>query len=255
MQIKKYFENVVYVSEENWGYWKIKNKDEIEKVTHVTMPIQDYKALLSNLKIISKQMEAYETELKDKEIKIIGFERIMRERSNQARGIVPKKESDGYLVLRSQQSEDVYEYAMSEEEYASQSERFKIDHAYIENEEPIIKAKVKVWKTTIQTPVNATMPAEQAEKMIYNTLMERVISEMGCDYFNEFDENGLCRGFVDEDTGEVVCRLYKWRLNANYRTNLWEVEVYTTKELEVPEYRKPVFYQVNKSNMKVKKAV
>lgn len=33
--------------------------------------------------------------------------------------------------------------------------------------------------------------------------------------------------------------LYRWVFKANYRTRLWELEIYTTNELTVPEYRLP----------------
>lgn len=34
--------------------------------------------------------------------------------------------------------------------------------------------------------------------------------------------------------------MYKWQYKANYKMGLWEVEIFTTKSLRVPDYRRPV---------------
>lgn len=243
MQKYSYLKNAAYAVEESWGFWEVKSNEELERATHVTIPVNDYRSLLDHLSLLDDQSDYYKEQIKEKEEKIIGLERIMRERSNQRRGLAPKKAFDGYLVLQTLQTEDVFRYAMSSEEYDSQSDSFRATHEFIENEEPVVHAKILVWKTTIQTPINATMPSDTAEKMIYEALTTNVLSDTVCDYFNEFTENGECAGFVDPETGEVVCRLYKWRLRANYRTNLWEVDVFTTKALNIPEYRKPMSYK------------
>ena len=50
-----------------------------------------------------EQLEKVKAELRNEELLNVNFVRIMRERANQMRGIRPKKDHDGYVVLNSRE--------------------------------------------------------------------------------------------------------------------------------------------------------
>ena len=90
---------------------------------------------------IAQLQNKVETERADKEYQIglnQDFKRIARERANADRGIKPKKERSGYVVLSSRQKK----------------------YKYKENRHDM--AEVYLWETVIQTPYVVSFTAEQA---------------------------------------------------------------------------------------------
>lgn len=51
--------------------------------------------------------------------------------------------------------------------------------------------------------------------------------------------NGTYMEFGNSEDGYEQNGLYKWQFKANYRSGLWELEIFTTKSLRVPEHRRP----------------
>lgn len=90
---------------------------------------------------IAQLKKKVETERAGKEYQIglnQDFKRIARERANADRGIKPKKERSGYVVLSSRQKK----------------------YRYKENRHDV--AEVYLWETVIQTPYVVSFTAEQA---------------------------------------------------------------------------------------------
>lgn len=91
--------------------------------------ISDYKAEANNLIVKEreanqKSIEAFESDLKGARIEInrlnnlnANLNRIMRERANAKRGLKPKKEHNGYLVIDSQQYNYNFHYLIQKKVY------------------------------------------------------------------------------------------------------------------------------------------
>ena len=91
------------------------------------------------------------------------LQRIMRERSNQARGITPKKAHDGYLVLKSRQWAETYPVEIWDTEdhqtrYGG-NKRLAARKGYL----TIEKKSVVLWRSTLQTPYDASIPLDQIQ--------------------------------------------------------------------------------------------
>ena len=135
--------------------------------------------------------------------------RISRERANAVRGISPKKDHDGYVVLQ------------------SSAWRERLDG----------KNTVVATKTTIQTPYDASIAPDIAREEIINGI-KRILFEIGCENYSStgFNEDGEYRMY---DKGNL---LYRCTLTANYRTGFWVIVLYTTKPLTIPPNRRAAFY-------------
>ena len=66
------------------------------------------------------------------------------------------------------------------------------------------------------------------------------------------EHNGVYYDFGINEDGYKKNGMYRWKYRANYRANLWELEIFTTKSLRVPENRRPP--QRNAKTGKPKKA-
>lgn len=151
--------------------------------------------------------------------------RIMRERANAARGIVPKKSHDGYLVLSSRQ--------------------------WIDRSPAVIGGKkmqcsAAVWKSVLETPYDVALPTDQIAQQVENDL-RKVISDIGCHCMVSEKDNGRYKSGMEKiENSREKNVLYKWDLVANFKSGFWSLEIYTTKGLKVPESRRPVQKQPRK---------
>ena len=171
------------------------------------------------------------------------LKRIARERANAARGVTPKKEHDGYLVLSSRQWTEHYQV----DEW--DTDDHKKDYDTPENRPTAIKNKylkiinktADVWKSVIQTPYDASLPLSQVRDVIIKEDMwdGGVLDSIGCPCMIKKEYNGTYYSFGTNEDGYEKNGLYKWKFIANYKSGLWEVEMFTTKSLQVPEYRRP----------------
>lgn len=143
--------------------------------------------------------------------------RIMRERANAARGITPKKQHDGYLVLGSRQWEEKYQNVVA-------GKRMQCSDI--------------VWKSVLQSPYSAGIPIDQIRDLIEGNLRDSIAGDLGCDYMVESKQNGRYKSTKDK-MGCERNGLYKWTFQANYRSQLWEVDIYTMKDIFVKESRRP----------------
>ena len=184
-----------------------REKEAIERAEQVNEELERQKALNENLK------------------------RIARERSNAARGITPKKVHDGYLVLNSRQWVEHYNRELTEEEYNAKPDEFKARHKFPCTEH----CTANVWKSTIQTPYDASLDLDQIGSLIDKDLWDKgILEDIGGETMNPVESNGVYSDFGGSNG------LYKWIFIANYKSGFWEVEIYTTKSLRVPVHRRPV---------------
>ncbi len=140
--------------------------------------------------------------------------RISRERANADRKITPKKQHDGYLVIESREW----------------------------RERRPDKGTIRTWRSIIQTPFDASMEPDVAEKQIFDDLIDFVLTSIGCDKYVLPEENGKL--YNTEDDENV---LYFWHYGADYRSGYWNVFIYTTKPLIVtPDRRARHYWERNK---------
>ncbi|MDO5157167.1 MAG: hypothetical protein Q4D51_14520, partial [Eubacteriales bacterium] len=66
-----------------------------------------------------------------------------------------------------------------------------------------------------------------------------VLDSIGCCCKIKEEYNGNYYSFGTNEDGYEKNGLYKWKFVANYKSGFWEVEIFTTKSLKVPEYRRP----------------
>ena len=160
--------------------------------------------------------------------------RIMTERANQARGIHPKKQHEGYVVLECRQwtekyVEEVWDHPDHKVQYDNDEGRaFAKKKRYLMLEH---KA-ANVWKSRIQTPFDASIPLEYFSKEAMGSL-DSLVRALGVTHFSSM--LGKYMGFEDGSLEEKRNTMYRIRCNANYREGFWEVEIFTTKALVVPE--------------------
>ena len=199
------------------------NAEKDEKILSLEEEIKELKKQLQSEKFLHRNMQ-----------------RIMRERANQARGITPKKAHDGYIVLESRQWEERYteEYWDTEdhrERYGDPENRGRaIRKGYLK----IAHKTAEAWRSTIQTPYDASLPIGQVRNRIEEEIGE-VLKDINVEERLKAEYNGTYYDFGINDEGYKKNGMYRWAYKANYRAGLWELEIFTTKSLRVPEYRRP----------------
>lgn len=189
-------------------------------------------------------VEAMRTEVERANHLNVNLKRIARERANAARGITPKKNHDGYLVMNSRQWTEKYlvdewDTDAHKEEYGGSDEMRTIafEYGYLKT----VKKTADVWKSVIQTPHDASLPLNQIKDIIIEDEMFNggVLDSIGCCCKIKEEYNGNYYSFGTNEDGYEKNGLYKWKFVANYKSGFWEVEIFTTKSLKVPEYRRP----------------
>lgn len=202
-----------------------------QKQKNATQRLQEAQAIETSYEVREMDLKAREDAYTTHEQNIIEREqaisgklasaqnvyRIMRERANAARGITPKKQHDGYLVLGSRQWEEKYQSVVA-------GKRMQCSDI--------------VWKSVLQSPYSAGIPIDQIRDLIEGNLRDSIAGDLGCDYMVESKQNGRYKSTKDK-MGCERNGLYKWTFQANYRSQLWEVDIYTMKDIFVKESRRP----------------
>jgi hypothetical protein len=188
-----------------------------------------------------EQLEKVKAELRNEEILNVNLLRIMRERANQARGIRPKKNHDGYIVLGSRQwtekyTEEVWDSEEHAEKYGNGEYR---SHAIKQGYLRLEKKMVNTWRSIIQTPYSASLPVEPVRARVKKEI-GKVSADIGVEYHIDEANKDNCHDWQIRDYEECANMLYRAQYSANYKTGFWELTIYTTKSLRVPENRCPV---------------
>lgn len=164
---------------------------------------------------IEKLQNKVETERAGKEYQIglnLNFKRIARERANADRGIKPKKERSGYVVLSSRQKK----------------------YKYKENRHDM--AEVYLWETVIQTPYVVSFTAEQAmtetqELFARDGQGDWMIGRLGIagEYDGKYEDmlaDPRCTTWMDSNI--IVEKIF----NANVKAGYWEIIITHTNPLD-----------------------
>jgi hypothetical protein len=188
-----------------------------------------------------EQLEKVKAELRNEKSLNTNLVRIMRERANQARGIRPKKNHDGYIVLGSRQWTEKYmEEVWDSEEHAEKYGNGKYrSHAIKQGYLRFEKKMVNTWRSIIQTPYSASLPVEPVRARVKKEI-GKVSADIGVEYHIDEANKDNCHDWQIPDYEECANMLYRAQYSANYKTGFWELTIYTTKSLRVPENRCPV---------------
>ena len=161
--------------------------------THALLTVDEFRDL-------SKQIKAAEEKTAKERLLNENLLRICRERANQRRGITPKRTHDGYLVLSAR-----------------------------EWSERTAGGRARAWRTTIQTPYDASLPEAGVIPRIVADLKGGVLQDIGCS------------GIADDGRYPVAadrCMMYRGTFGADYRSGFWLVTIFTNKQLTVPVERR-----------------
>ena len=188
-----------------------------------------------------EQLKKVKAELRNEEILNVNLVRIMRERANQARGIRHKKNHDGYIVLGSRQWTEKYtEEVWDSEEHAEKYGNGEYHgHAIKQGYLRLEKKMVNTWRSIIQTPYSASLPVEPVRARVKKEI-GKVSADIGVEYHIDETNKDNCHDWQIPDYEECANVLYRAQYSANYKTGFWELTIYTTKSLRVPENRCPV---------------
>ena len=192
------------------------------------------------ISILEERIEELEKQLQSEKFLHRNMMRIMKERSNQSRGITPKKAHDGYIVLESRQwteryKEDLWDTEDHRERYDTPERRgAAVKKGYLK----IIHKVAETWRSTIQTPYDASLPIGQVKSRIEEEIGS-VLEDLNVESRLKGEHNGVYYDFGINEDGYKKNGMYRWKYRANYRANLWELEIFTTKSLRVPENRRP----------------
>lgn len=188
-----------------------------------------------------EQLEKVKAELRNEKSLNTNLVRIMRERANQARGIRHKKNHDGYIVLGSRQwtekyTEEVWDSEEHAEKYGNGEYR---SHAIKQGYLRLEKKMVNTWRSIIQTPYSASLPVEPVRARVKKEI-GKVSADIGVEYHIDEANKDNCHDWQIPDYEECANMLYRAQYSANYKAGFWELTIYTTKSLRVPENRCPV---------------
>lgn len=203
-----------------------------QKQKNATQRLQEAQAIETSYEVREMDLKAREDAYATHEQNIIEREqaisgklasaqnvyRIMRERANAARGITPKKQHDGYLVLSSRQWKERYSAIVSGKK---------------------TQCSANIWKSVLETPYDVALAADQIGTQVENDL-KLVMSDIGCHCMVPEKDNGKYKTSMEKiENSREKNVLYKWDLVANFKSGFWALEIYTTKGLTVPESRRP----------------
>lgn len=160
----------------------------------------------------------------------VQLKRISKERANARRGIRPKKQHDGYIVLMSRPWRQQYTVIIPDPAYANRDRQWILDNGLYRTS----SKTAQVWKSTLQTPYDASLPLADIEASILQDLRTGdILQDIGCSLIVSSENNGKFTDF-----GRDLNGIYKWEFIADYRSGLWSVLIYTTHPLTVSYSRR-----------------
>ena len=124
--------------------------------------------------------------------------RIMKERANADREIVPKKKHHGYIILYLQ---ELY-----------------VKKLY----SPNTSEQLPTWKIQVQTPYSIDFKSCEIKEQI----------------FKDFEDNGIFAEMgiqTVSDKEDTDIKIHHYLFKANSKTGYWEIELYTIGEINIPQ--------------------
>lgn len=193
------------------GLLKIGNS---ENYSDVIMSRNEYEELLLRVK--------YAEELN------INLKRICRERACRKAG--KPKDSSGYFVISSAQTVEKYMRDISFDDWKKENPGV---HSSVYRSP--IQCEHKVWKSSIQTPHDASITFDIAEQLVIKDLCSHVFSDLGIDDMQDDRENGVYPEQISDNNKIARNIVYRWSFKADFRIGFWTFECYHTLPLKVPE--------------------
>lgn len=140
------------------------------------------------------------------------YRRIQIERMNAARGLTPKKEHPGFVIL-------------SMEQWV---ERINTEDYY---------TALQVWKTVIQTPYDAKIKYEYQEADVLEDLKNKVFPLLGdAIWMFRPEDNGnqdRLLEVIDDDFNHI----YRWAAKADLQKGLWQLTLFSTQQFDdIPDF-------------------
>lgn len=209
-----------------------KIREAQKQLSVATQRLQEAQAIETSYEAREAALKAHEQDVMEREQAISGklasaqnVYRIMRERANAARGIVPKKSHDGYLVLSSRQWIERYPAVIGGKK---------------------MQCSAAVWKSVLETPYDVALAADQIGTQIENDL-RLIVNDIGCHCMVSDKDNGRYKVSMEKiENSREKNVLYKWDFVANFKSGFWQLEIYTTQGLTVPESRRPLSSSTNR---------
>lgn len=214
-------------------------KSEFDKqLSEMNKQVSDLKSQIADL---TAQLDKATADLATERDLQKNLIRICKERANQQRGLKPKKEHDGYIVLESTQytdhyKQDIWAPGTNSANYTSPDKRkYAKANGLLKTE----TAEKTVWKSILQTPYDASIPLADIQSKVEDDLWtgKDVLLSVACPKMTK--TSGDFYDFGQDDAGNPITGLYRWKYRANFRQGLWELEIYTTGPLTVPDFRRP----------------
>lgn len=171
---------------------------------------------------------------------IDAMQRVLRERGNAARGVTPKKAKDGYVVTDARDYREHYTANV----YRDGLPQFDTDGTLLGYQRTLVRKEsksVQAYRVTLQTPYTVQLEHDAALALIESDLLEdktTVLDELGVDEYTDDGE------YHEDFDG---CGLYRWQLHAAYKVGYWEVDLYLTAPVIVPEERSAAVQQTAKT--------
>lgn len=151
------------------------------------------------------------------------LKRICRERANAQRGLVPKREHRGYIVLSMQQYTQRYRQENDYFEWHNAN-----PHSAARDFRKYTTEEAECWKSVMQTPYDVSIP--------YSAVYGEVETELEyTGILRDLGINGYMDGYIPSMDKKAACYIYKMGLNADFKSGLWELVIYHTRALTVPE--------------------
>lgn len=184
------------------------------EIDRLSQEVSDYSRMVSRregeLNITKAQMEETaakaEAEVRAAHARNENLMRIMKERANAERGLRPKKQRSGYLLIS---VEDCH-YRRGENSFSAQ-------------------------KVRLQSPYPAAVEAEVARTTIYYDLVEQgIAASMGLTELDDLD--GSFRSRIETRSPELAegNGAYDFRFKCNIQKGYWEVEFLAVKPVAIP---------------------
>lgn len=153
--------------------------------------------------------------------------RISKERANSKRGLVPKKEHHGYIVLDAQQYNYIFRYNVGKR---------------------INTVNFPCWKLRIQSPYSATIPYKTIIKDIRDDLIKLFGSSLKVKSIIDVDTYTIDK--FQEEWKDKPNFIFKTTYKANVTSEFWEVEYLVKESITIPpEMVAPVkhIYQIKRN--------
>lgn len=209
-------------------YFQRHNAELADKENTISRLSEEATIFQNQIDVLIAERDAALKDVQNAEYMNHNLKRILRQKSNQERGIKPVKSHSGYVLLRMDQATEHYKIQNDYQEWR-QAHHYSDRSKYVA-ETP---AEAAVWRNYIQTPHSSLLRADLAAIEILNDLTTSILKTWGCEYWQSPTENGTYRTWIDGD-GKPVCGMYKWSLINDVRAGYWTVMIHTTLPLVIP---------------------